>query len=334
MSSMQSFDNMTSASLPDSLLNDVDLAYLSGSRIVGLDHGSSDSDLHVVLKDGTQRKNRIVATSHGSFQLTYDDPTRLIQVLDDCNQFDPNPSQRGPYGWSSQLERVAYRLYHSRIIFASPWWQERLASHWRNHIPRAFMGLWALRSARYAVAFEGMLSQGDIGNEELMYSASLGTYASINVALASLGDVYTSDKFLMLRFDRKTELSGVRNQLHGLLHKDTLPLMRRAKAVHSIGQYITAHSLINNWSNELQGNNYAYPELDLKRNQMGPGFSLIRYPNAWSLAGVPKSYRIDSKTAAAWLSLAPNAKSANPPSAAISRFSSLGLVVDSPTTNG
>lgn len=318
--------------LPEELRASVELAYSSGSREAGLSHAASDTDLHVVLKPGVTPGRRTFRTASGPVQITFEDRSRVARVFEESQHFAPTPEGRGPYTWRPEQERTAYRMFHSTPVLVSPDWETRWNGPWRDSIPRIFMGAWALRAARYAEDFEGMCEQPETPGTELLYVAAQSFFTAANVALASLGDVYVSSKFMWRRLTRRRELSALMPTAQCLLYGGHLRHGARARALHALGQYLCARSLLDNWSGELTGSEGAYAVPRLDSSLMSRGFGLIRYVDSWSLAGVPRSYRIDEPAARAWLRLAPTESTDGAPVAPPTQLSRLGLTAPAPLT--
>lgn len=292
------------------------LAVASGSRAAGLGHGSSDLDVHVVPRDPDDKVPRKPKGAPQEVQVTAES-LESVEVLRQLAQsFNPTPDDRGPYLFDNARLWRLMRLVVGTVLLTDDD-TEFLSDYDTTNLRRTFVGSFSIVSAR---ALEDAAGMADVMDQtSALDVANHALRAAAEAALAACGDVYAVPKFLIRRLERARPLSNVRQEVVDALLFGNSDLQNRIQTATALAQTLAG------WANQTAwGLEPADPTLpSVGRYRRAPGFGLIRYSTSWSLAGVPRSYRLNDQAASTWLE-APSSLDG----ASLQPLISAGVVID------
>jgi hypothetical protein len=282
-----------------------DFALLSGSVAAGLGHANSDIDVHVVLADGGHLDRHSFTAGDGIVQLTELDIDQLERTVALTEAYVATRENREQAALESKDLWHVIRLYSGRPILGPAATLESLVERMNRDVARQVVAAnFAPYVARAAENAEGMIADGRY--RAAAHAAALALRNACEVALAAAGDLYAIDRFLLARIERSKPFEPLRDEIWSLLYEfpaastgDELVSATRERLFAAAA--ITAHSLLEGWHQPLRD----LPVLEASRG--GPGraweFALLRFSDAFALAGPRRSLRIGEGVAAVWASL-------------------------------
>jgi hypothetical protein len=280
-----------------------ELAVFSGSAAVGLGHANSDVDVHVVLKPGARLERRSFDQDGHRVQLQIVDPEHLARMVDLAEAYRVTRDDR------SQSELTNVELWHlirlatGEVLWASDGSRRLLDRMSFDVVRQVVAANYAHPAARACQTTGGMLRRGQA--TAACHTSTVAMTAACEVALAATGDVYAVNRFLAARLERASVLKPAFAQIWELLHclpraeegSAALAAAARARVFAAAG--IVAHSLLYGWETVLADLPPLAP-VDAGGPVRAPDVGLLRFADAFGLAGRTRSLRIGTAVAAVW----------------------------------
>lgn len=280
-----------------------ELAVFSGSAAVGLGHANSDVDVHVVLKPGIRLERMTFDQDSHLVQLQIVDPEHVARMVELGEAYRVTRDDR------SQSELTNVELWHfirlatGEVLWASDG-SRRLLDRMRFDVVRQVVAAnFAHPAARACQTTGGMLRRDQ--TTAACHTSVLAMTAACEVALAATGDVYAVNRFLAARLERSPVLKPVFAQIWELLHclphveEGSAALAAAARARVFAAGGIVAHSLLYGWETTLADLPPLAP-VDAGGPVRSVDVGLLRFADAFGLAGRARSLRIGAAVAAVW----------------------------------
>ncbi len=279
-------------------------AFLSGSRASGLDHKHSDTDIHVILRDGDRLRRRTFDVDGVEVQLTRLSLDQVAEFADLTSEYVATASDRTQSRLTSeQLWRIS-RLATARVIYVSDQCAALLKRSNADVTRQVLMANYAHRVGRAAEDAMGVLASGDpVG---AAYATNVALRCAFEVTAAGSGHLYALEHFLLRRIASMPALSGSLGDFWSLLHQwpahdDVRSLQHDIESRLLVANLLVGWSLLYGWSAPLTG----LPRFDQAGvgPRRAPGFGLQRFADCWALAGPTSTLRISKRVAVVWVHL-------------------------------
>ncbi|MFI6481434.1 hypothetical protein ACIBH1_26125 [Nonomuraea sp. NPDC050663] len=269
------------------------VAVLSGSRAAGLGHAYSDTDVHVVLREGASLPRRTFVHDGVEVQLTPVSRAVLLEYVSLSEAYVATAASRAQSTLTFEQLWNFVRLASGTVLLADAECSDLLARCDGEVARQVVMANFMHKVARNAEDAAGMLAFDDPYGAS--HAALLALKAALEVALAGTGDIYAMDRFLLRRLGRAGLLTP---ELWGLLNQQTPDVGARLHAAAALNGW----SLVHGWDKPLE----SLPPLGVGhtgRPLRDPAFGLQRFADRWALSGPGKSMRVTELVAAVWIRL-------------------------------
>ncbi len=280
-------------------------AMLSGSVAAGLGHANSDVDLHVIRQPGVKLTRHGFDAGDRMVQFTYLDSERLGRYVNLIAEYVATRDDR----W--QVELPEHELWHVIRVAVGRllWADDELAAVLKRidgDVARQVVAAnFASPVARASENADGMLARADLVGA--LHAAACAMLAACEVALAATGDIYAIDRFLGARLARNAVLSPRLQEIWHLIHELPSPtegdeaLRRSVSERVSAANALSSYALLYGWERPLD----SLPDLlwGFEGPRRSLEFGLLRFSDAFALAGPKQSLRVGKSVAAVWAAL-------------------------------
>lgn len=280
-----------------------ELAFFTGSAAIGLAHDDSDVDVHVVLRPGAQLERTTLDRDGRRVQLKVLEPGRFARLVSLAEEYVVTREDRSQAELDSWEFWNLIRLAIGQVVYASDEYRRLLERTSFDVVRRVVAANFSHRVARTCESANGML-----GTQRLVsacHIAALAMASASEVALALAGDVYAVDRFLAIRLERSSVFGAVFPELWDLLYRfpradaDADSLTEAALGRMYAASGLVAHSLLYGWERELTEAPALVPVAAGGPVRV-PSFGLLRFADAFGLAGRARSFRVGEPVAAVW----------------------------------
>lgn len=282
------------------------LAVVSGSLVMGLGHAISDLDLYVARADGeplTSRGGRVGGYRVHVNPLTEQQVRHLAGYGD---VFRVSSTDRSQLGLGPAENKLLLRLVNGRVLHADDRFRALLESIDRNVVRRVVI----LRHACHAVELQedayGSLLSGD--PMTALTASHRALLHALEAGLAGVGEVYDHEKVVLRRLARHPGTGHLLPDVWVLLNGGIsygAPLARVADLCRRrmlLTSHLTGTAVLLGWDQPAP----AVPPFVLQSTGplRAPDFGLLRFTDGIALTGRDYGSRVTEAMARLWLAMA------------------------------
>jgi len=268
-------------------------SFLSGSLAVGLGHGRSDVDVHVISESADVVSDLPPRAPSGRrIQYEWIDSHRLNALGSIASGVAITIADRAALYMSEKELWDVFRTAVADPLHVLAEHSDLFTETFRSSTRRVIIGSNVHRIGRAADDVAGLL---DVGAE----LAALDTAASAvrcagEIFLAACGDYYASPKFLVPRLERLTATSNVATALLEAVRSSQSP-----RQMLSLAQTVSAQAQVLGWTHEIQAEDFRLAESGMYVRSLD--WWLMRTDDQWSIAsGSVRGHRTSFEMCALW----------------------------------
>src|SRR5579875_1209636 len=285
-------------------MDNIRLAYVSGSLAAGLGHGMSDIDIYVALNDGVPAD---LSYRESGFMVQVN-PVSAAQVeliAEVCAKYTDTAASRRQTKLADDDLKQSLRYAISTVTTDRcdilPPLKDSVLT-----IRRILMNRHAYDLSGFAEDALGALEVQD--RLTALQTSHMGVANALECALAGVGDVYFGPKFLLRRCARAPGLRAVLDDGWAYLHQPSLPgsleevsefvVQRLLFATH-----LVTYCLLEAWDEPAA----RIPPFEDRRTEGGPlrspWVTPVRFADSWGMAGPAIGYRTTAAMVRLWRAL-------------------------------
>jgi hypothetical protein len=285
-------------------MDNIQLAYVSGSLAAGLGHGMSDVDIYVALNDGVPA-DLSYKESGFMVQINPVSAEQVKLITEVCAEYTDTATNRRQTNMAEDELKRPLRYAIGTVIIdrcgTLPTVKDSILT-----IRRVLMNRHAYLLSGFA---EDVLGALKVHDRLLALQASqMGVEHALECALAGVGDVYLGRKFLLRRCARASGLRDVLDDGWAYLRQPGLPgsldevsefaVQRMLFATH-----LVACCLLEGWDEPVD----LIPRFEDRRAEGGPlrspWVTPVRFADSWGMAGPAIGYRTTAAMVRLWRAL-------------------------------
>lgn len=285
-------------------MDNIRLAYVSGSLAAGLGHGMSDIDIYVALNDGVP-EDLSYRESGFMVQINPVSAGQVELIAEVCAEYTDTATDRRQTGLTDDQLKQPLRYAISTVLTdrcdTLPPLKESVLT-----IRRILMNRHAYLLSGFAEDTLGALEVHD--RLTALQASHMGLESALECALAGVGDVYLGPKFLLRRCARAAGLRDVLADAWTYLHQPSLP-----GSLEEVGEFVVrrllfathlvTYCLLEGWDEPVS----RIPRFEDRRAEGGPlrspWVTPVRFADSWGMAGPAIGYRTTVAMVRLWRAL-------------------------------
>ena len=285
-------------------MENIQLAYVSGSLATGLGHGMSDIDIYVALNDGVPA-DLSYRESGFMVQINPVSAEQVKLIAEICAEYTDTAANRRQTNMAEDELKQPVRYAIGTVIIdrcgTLPTAKDSVLT-----IRRVLMNRHAYLLSGFAEDVLGALKVHD--RLTALQASQMGVEHALECALAGVGDVYLGRKFLLRRCARAPGLRDVLDDGWAYLLQPSLPggLEEISEFVVQrllFASHLVACCLLEGWDEPVA----LIPRFEDRRAEGGPlrspWVTPVRFADSWGMAGPAIGYRTTAAMVRLWRAL-------------------------------